>query len=594
MEPPLKKTKRPDGSQDHHQSPDSRRKALPLFRVKHPPTSRRPVNGNSKTKTTEAHGDDTQEDSASDVSLSSDMQALSTDPELLDHLLAPLSTEVFLRDCFRQRAVYNPAQFHIDDETTGLGQLLRQKLFDLQVPRILQETSSDSVFVWLTSSNNNNNNTAPATSNDQDNNNSLNHGRIHSIEVADAETALALYRAGHATYCRAPPSLEQYLVSSLLLGTGLGCGQYDSSGESITCMGRGEVEVFVSTSNHVTDWHYDFQENFTLQISGRKRWTLQAGSVSHPLRGCTPHYQSPGSVEAQLKAAHLADPGFQFDHPKDGVNAVGERDVVIMEPGDVLYFPAGMWHKVEVLEPGISINISLMATTYANITCQALQHLLLKKDEWRECVTMNSTSNVVDKLRSLLKELPSIIEQFEKQGGAEAIVPPVLFSNCRKSNEKVTEKDDEAESGDEEAEMVDEEDGDSSIVEIGDGSGLFSSSEEELKIKMSSHSVMTNPLACLLREDEVTSFYGHVSNGASGERDSNVFLLNVNYAGNEGHESVARTRIQDRGSLLKAMHTSKERWRLPPAKSWIHSAVDRAMIQCLTHYGYLVWSPKDK
>lgn len=62
---------------------------------------------------------------------------------------------------------------------------------------------------------------------------------------------------------------------------------------------------------------------------------------------------------------------------------------VTLRPGDVLYFPAGMWHRVETVESGISLNVSLMGTTYARLLCEALQHLLLGSDDdgWREVVS---------------------------------------------------------------------------------------------------------------------------------------------------------------------------------------------------------------
>jgi hypothetical protein len=30
----------------------------------------------------------------------------------------------------------------------------------------------------------------------------------------------------------------------------------------------GEIEIFVSKKDHVTDWHCDFMENFTFQLKG--------------------------------------------------------------------------------------------------------------------------------------------------------------------------------------------------------------------------------------------------------------------------------------------------------------------------------------
>ena len=89
----------------------------------------------------------------------------------------------------------------------------------------------------------------------------------------------------------------------MLRGTGLGCGQYDPSGIKTTVLGRGEVEIFIGTSDHFTNWHTDFQENFTLQLSGSKRWRLKQGTVRHPSRGCTPHYYIPDIVESQVKVS---------------------------------------------------------------------------------------------------------------------------------------------------------------------------------------------------------------------------------------------------------------------------------------------------
>ena len=68
---------------------------------------------------------------------------------------------------------------------------------------------------------------------------------------------------------------------------------------------RGEIETFVSRSGHVTDWHFDFMENFTYQLSGRKRWKIAPGPPA-PLRGCTPHYKEEvGVVEMQAKIHKL-------------------------------------------------------------------------------------------------------------------------------------------------------------------------------------------------------------------------------------------------------------------------------------------------
>lgn len=311
---------------------------------------------------------------------------------LFEDMISPMPPNVFLDYCFRKRAL------HISPSNEARRiQPIVQAMGNLDPSYILQETSSDNVFVWILNSK---------------------QKKISSVEIDNVDTAVALHQAGHATYCRAPPDVEQPMVAQLLRGTGMGCGNYDPSGNSTVCMGRGEVEVFMGTCQHTTDWHFDFQENFTLQLSGVKRWTLQQGTVRHPLRGCTPHYQAPKVVESQLKAAHLSDANFQFQSPTVGVNAVGETAQVLVKPGDMLYFPAGMWHKVETVEPGVSINVSLMATNYAALVTQALHHVLLTQDEWRQSIVSGNVTDALEHLQQLLHKLPTEIERLNRMNFA--------------------------------------------------------------------------------------------------------------------------------------------------------------------------------
>ena len=42
-----------------------------------------------------------------------------------------------------------------------------------------------------------------------------------------------------------------------------------------------------------------------------------------------------------------------------------------------------MWHRIKIVEPGVSLNASLMGTTYAALACEALRHLMVGADEGR-------------------------------------------------------------------------------------------------------------------------------------------------------------------------------------------------------------------
>jgi uncharacterized cupin superfamily protein len=524
----------------------------------------------------------------------------------LRELVAPLDEHLFLASCFRRCAVHAPAS------TAGpVGErrlkLLRRELFDLDPASILTSTASENIFIWLRHNNGGgtslSGNAAPATP--------LQHRRhdlIESIEVGDPDTALVLHRAGHATYCRAPPAMEHWLVSSLLSSTGLGCGQFDPTGESSTCLGRGEVEIFQGTPGHFTNWHWDFQENFTVQLSGVKRWTLRKGPVPHPLRGCTPHYRSPEAVEPQLKAARLVDPDFEFGYPTGGGgggDADEEEQVVTLRPGDVLYFPAGMWHKVEVIEAGASLNVSLMAANYASITCQALQHLLLQRSEWRECVASNSSVEVTSHLRGLLRQLPSIIEEFERKGGADAILPPAV-RDCSAAAARPRLKMREADEPEASDSEHDDDDDVGDVIDVTRERTKpfpYECTETQLRDRFRTHRVVRNPLAAMMRERDILRFYktgDNESDDDGGGSSPEVYVLNVNYAGNESHESLVRARILGTGSLLSHVFRysvldggPSGQEILPDVESWIRSEAERSMLGCLVYYGFLVWIPRE-
>jgi hypothetical protein len=488
---------------------------------------------------------------------------------LLTDLLSPLTSHDFLSSYFGKKSVHVQAK-HGEKRVMELC----NRLFDLDTESILQNTSSENIFVWLQTS--------------------TNERHIRSIEVSDPSVALALYHAGHATYCRAPPELESDLVSALLDQTGLGCGQYDPSGESSTCLGRGEIEVFISSkTGHQTNWHYDFQENYTIQLSGVKQWTLQECTVTNPLRACTPHYHSPESVEPQLKAARLSDPRFEFGPPQIGKNARGKSQTVTLHPGDVLYFPAGMWHKIDVIEPGVSVNISLMATHYASLTCQALQHVLLKKESWRQCVVNNSAVNAVDQLKKLLKELPGIICEIEAAGGAEAILPAVQIHGRLSTpplNRSESPTSDESSSNSEMSESEISSKSDEVLrppYAFITCPGPYRKSYDELVRDLETSTLCLNPLANIMLHKSVTEYYFPNNDGTNND---NVYIINIGYAGNELQESPIRFMICDNSNILKCLigsGLSNEKW-----VTLLKDSENQKLVDILVYHGCLVWVPK--
>ncbi|HVZ28372.1 MAG TPA: cupin domain-containing protein [Rhizomicrobium sp.] len=104
--------------------------------------------------------------------------------------------------------------------------------------------------------------------------------------------------------------------------------------------------------------HWDPQEVFILQLSGRKHWKIYAPTRPFPLKD-----------EAEKTPEPAAPPVW------DGV----------MEDGDFLYLPRGWWHVVHPMnEPSLHLNIGIQTATGADFLGwwlpRLLRHPELRKD----------------------------------------------------------------------------------------------------------------------------------------------------------------------------------------------------------------------
>ena len=111
---------------------------------------------------------------------------------LFANMIHPIPPNVFLQHVFRKKAL------HVSEEHgTERIQSICANMNNLDPSFLLRETSSDNVFIWILDKQQN---------------------KIQSVEIDNVETAIALHKAGHATYCRAPPNVEQHMVANLLRG----------------------------------------------------------------------------------------------------------------------------------------------------------------------------------------------------------------------------------------------------------------------------------------------------------------------------------------------------------------------------------------
>ena len=292
---------------------------------------------------------------------------------LLAQLVHPLAPRSFFARHWRKRALCVSAGGRRRFEA-----LIQERLLKLSLPRLLEQSPSEEVHVWF----------ATGTGNE-------------SMKTPDREAALACHRAGGSLYFRAPVDASELLVTALSQQCGLSFGALYPDGAP-----RGEVETFVSRAGHVTDWHFDFMENFTLQLKGTKVWRLKRSSVDVPLRGCTPQW---GRSSAAVRDAAEQQAKLHAQHARDGGDGVvppagwwDDADVITVQPGSMLYVPAGMWHRVECTEDSVSINISLMGATWADLVSDALRQSLLRHAAARAPVCMTSIADGRRQLQAIL------------------------------------------------------------------------------------------------------------------------------------------------------------------------------------------------
>ena len=138
--------------------------------------------------------------------------------KLLDNMLYPLTRDDFLKHHFRKDAVHI-SRHQSSNASELVSDISNNYLFGLDAHALFTETSSENVFLWL----------RPSSSNT---------ATLNSVEISDPDTAYSLHMSGrHSAYCRAPPILEHYLVSSLLQATGLGGGHYHASHSQTVTLG---------------------------------------------------------------------------------------------------------------------------------------------------------------------------------------------------------------------------------------------------------------------------------------------------------------------------------------------------------------------
>jgi 50S ribosomal protein L16 3-hydroxylase len=137
---------------------------------------------------------------------------------------------------------------------------------------------------------------------------------------------------------------------------------------------RCQASIFITPRKWVTETHFDPNENFTVQLRGRKIWRIGANcEIPNPLDRVTSSLEIPAHMKAYCHRSKVEPNDLEF------IEEVGPRSV--------LYVPRGYWHSVESLDESISLNFSIDPETWETFLIALLSRVFLTDPDLRASTT---------------------------------------------------------------------------------------------------------------------------------------------------------------------------------------------------------------
>eukprot|EP00347_Sterkiella_histriomuscorum_P017201 403350287 len=322
---------------------------------------------------------------------------------LFQALIYPLDKDQFFNQIFSKKALVIKGQ-----SSKRFKEIVKTQMFNLDLRSMCENTASDKIHIWFPKKHVETKQNLKSKQSEKQVDNT-----IKSIETEDPDLAVVSYLRGNASlYFGSSLEFRNLYCKSLSYQMGMNFGAYFPDYQTM-----GEIETFCSRKGNLTDYHIDFQENFTLQIKGSKIWRFRRSELEQPLLGYTPHYQNTGNIEEQAKV-HLAYHSIDINQQYQKLR---QEDIyeIRLEEGDILYHPAGIWHQVECdSDESISINFSLRQLRYADLITNATKMLLLQNTQTRLGIRYDNTND----LHQTFQDSLSLLSQY--------LTPSFILPEC--------------------------------------------------------------------------------------------------------------------------------------------------------------------
>lgn len=133
------------------------------------------------------------------------------------------------------------------------------------------------------------------------------------------------------------------------------------------------ASCYVSNVGKGFGLHFDSHPVMVLQCEGSKRW----------LHGATPAVQGPGHNAVASDMPALVE--FVRERPWSNLHVPREQDLEesILHPGDVLYLPAGTWHRTYAEAPSVAWTFTVQQPSWFALLSAALWRQLGRDPVWR-------------------------------------------------------------------------------------------------------------------------------------------------------------------------------------------------------------------
>ncbi len=129
------------------------------------------------------------------------------------------------------------------------------------------------------------------------------------------------------------------------------------------------VNCYVSSNGNGYPIHYDVQDIFVLQIHGAKEWRYSA----------YPAVRFPPDSPEEKEGLGLVSPMLGVIAPPVESNL----EMVTIRPGDLLYLPAGAWHRARAIGTSLALTVNCSPFRVERFFLKLVRERLLGDIAWR-------------------------------------------------------------------------------------------------------------------------------------------------------------------------------------------------------------------